>query len=330
MALASWKPRRKGLGAWLAMALCCVGPAAAEQWNMPTPYADNNFHTVNILRFADEVKQATGGALEIIVHSNGSLFHHPEIKRAVQTGQVPIGEVLMSALGNEDPIYEVDSVPFLARTHAEARKLWQASQAAVTERLAKQGLKLLLTVPWPPQQIFARRQLNAVEDFAGLKFRVYNAMTARLGELMGTLPTNVQLPDVPQAFATGLIEAMVSSSTAAVDTQAWDFLTNGYLTNAWLPKNIVVVNERALKSLDPALQTALLTAAAAAETRGWQMSERESAEKTAILVEKGIAFAEPSAALMQGLLAIGATMSKEWAAAAGADGAAILDAYRGP
>src|SRR5258706_689016 len=127
-------------------AACALSAVAKTQWDMPTPYAATNFHTENVVQFAADVDKATGGKLKITVHSNASLFKAPEIKRAVQGGQAQIGEILISGYSNEDPIFGVDSVPFLATSYADARKLWAASKKAVEERVAKQGMMVLYSV----------------------------------------------------------------------------------------------------------------------------------------------------------------------------------------
>ena len=310
-------------------AVALAAPAmAGERWDMPTPYADNNFHTVNIKLFAEDVRGATGGELEIVVHSAASLFKLPEIKRAVQTGQVPIGEVLLSALGNEDPLYELDSVPFLAADYDAARRLWDISRPYIEARLAKQGVMVLFAVPWPPQALFARKALNSVADLADVKFRVYNPATSRLAELMGALPTTVQMPELAQAFSTGMVHAMITSPTFAVDTQSWDFVEYMYETRAMLPKDIVLMNRRSFLRLDDGLQVAVLAAAARAEARGWRMSAEETVVKTRMLADKGMAVREVSAEFAAELTAIGETMTGEWMAKAGADGAAVIEAFR--
>lgn len=308
----------------VAMAL----PAAAQtKWDMPTPYPENNFHTQNILKFAEDVKAKSGGKLEIAVHSGGSLIKHPEIKNAVRSGQAPIGEFLLSLLANENAVFAVDSVPFLANSYDAAGKLWAASRAKTEELLAKQNLQVLYAVPWPPQGIYAKKEINAIEDLAGVKFRAYNAATQRLAQLAGAVPTQVEVPDIPQAFATSRVEAMITSPSTGANSKAWDFLTHYYDTQAWLPKNIVVVNKEAFAALDEATRAAVLEAAKAAEARGWEASQAETSEKTKVLADNGIKVAPPSDKLAASMRDIGATMTKEWLEKAGADGQAIVNAY---
>lgn len=301
--------------------------ATAQQWNMATPYSDVVFHTQNVIEFAADVAEATGGDFEITVHSGGSLIPHPSIKRSIQDEVVEIGEVLISLLQNEDALFGLDAIPFLATSYDQAWALWEASRPAIEEALAEDGLTLLYAVPWQPQGFYTTVALASGDDLSGLRFRTYNAATARLAELLGSVATQVETPEIPQAFATGMVEAMVTSSATGVSSQAWDFVDYFTEVNAWLPKNMVVVNTRAFDRLDETTQSALLAAAATAEARGWQMSEDLNASLIATLVENGITVEAPTAALDGTLSEIGGTMTGEWLAATGETGEAIIAAY---
>ncbi|MEM9782195.1 MAG: TRAP transporter substrate-binding protein, partial [Pseudomonadota bacterium] len=297
-------------------ALLAAGPAAtiavAQTWDMPVPYGDTNFHTVNHMAFAEDVAEATGGALTITVHPAGSLFKHPEIKNAVRSGQVPIGEFLLSRLSNENALYEIDSVPFLATSYEAAEKLWNASKPKIEELLSEEGLTVLYAVPWPPQGLYADRAVADGSELGGAKFRAYNTATERLASLMGAVPTQVEVPDLAQAFSTGRVNAMITSPSTGANTKAWDYLSHYYDVRGWMPKNIVVASVRALRSLDEETRAKVLEAAAAAEARGWAASREETTSKTAMLSENGITVSEPSAELTAKLKEVGATMSAEW------------------
>ena len=309
-----------------AVAACAGLPAqAAERWNMSAEQPDGNYITAVAKSFAEDVSKATKGELEIKVHSNSVLFKRAELKRAVQTGQVPMGDVLISVLGNEDAMYEVDAVPLLARDFDSAWKLWQASRPVIEERLGKQGIKLLYSVPWPPQGIYTKVPVKSMADFKGMKFRAYNAATSRLVELMGASPTTVNSGDVPQAFGTGLIEAMITSPATGVDSQAWDFSKYYYDVQAFIPKNVTMVNARAFSRLSPASQKAVLDAAAAAEKRGWEEARKQTSTLTATLAKNGMTVGKAPPAMEAELTKIGETMAQEWLKKAGADGQAVLD-----
>ena len=315
-------------GAAVAVAALTL-PATAETWDMPTPYPDATFHTVNIQEFAKDVEEATGGDLAIKVHSAGSLFKHPEISKAVRSGQVPIGEFFLSLLANDNPAFGADSLPFLATSYGEARMLWDAQEPVIAKLLDEQGLMPLYAVPWPPQGLYTTKEINSVDDLAGLKFRTYNATLEEFANLAGAAPTQVEVPDIPQAFSTGRVEAMITSPSTGVNSKAWDFLSHYTDIQAWIPKNIVVVNERSFRRLDEDTRTAVLEAAAAAEARGWEMSQEESQEMVKVLKENGITVNQPSEKLMNGLREIGSQMIESWKEEAGDAGQELLDAYEG-
>ncbi len=305
--------------------LALLGSAsAATKWDMPTPYGDGVHHTKNVRLFAEDVKAATNGELTIVVHSGASLFKHPEIHRAVRTGQVSIGEMFMGLLGNKEPVFKVDNIPFLASNFNSAEKLWRVSRPYIEASLKREGLQLLYVTPWPPQGFYTEKAINSLADLEGLKMRAYSPTTSRLAILLKASPTTVQTPEIPQAFSTGIIDAMVTSPATGVSSQAWDYVDHYTDTQAWIPKNMVIVNARAFKRLPKDVQQAVLDAAAKAESRGWQMARDETLAKTATLREKGMMVAAPTEQLQKGLQAVGKTMSAEWAKEAGAAGAEIM------
>jgi len=308
-------------------ALAAVPALAQTKWDMPTPYPDGNFHTRNIVQFAQDIAKASGGKLTITPHSNGSMIKHPEIKRAVQTGQVPIGEILISVLANENAIFAFDSNPFLANSYDKERKLWGIAKPYIEKRLDAQGLMILYSVPWPPQGVYAKKELQSVADLKGAKFRTYSPTTSRLAELMGAIPTTIQVPEIPQAFRTGIVDTMITSGATGVDSQAWDYLSHYHDTQAFLPHNMVFVSKAAWGKLDAATQKAVLDAAKAAEARGWATSASENDRYNKTMAEKGIKIVKPSAKLSAEFAEIGKKMAAEWAQKAGPDGAAILKAF---
>ena len=311
------------------IALGLASPAmAADKWEMPTPYGDKNFHTANIIEFAEDVKTGTDGELEITVHSAGSLIKHPEIKNTVRRGLVPIGEVLISRLGNEDAVFEVDAVPFLATSYDDAAKLWAASRPIIEEKLDEEGLVLLFAVPWPPQGLYAKQEVTSTDDLKGTKIRAYNTAGERFAELTGAVPTQVEVPDIPTAFTTGRVDAMITSPSTGANTKAWDYVSHFHDTQAWLPKNMVIVKKKAFDQLDEKTQKAILDAAAKAEERGWAASKAETDAKIAVMKENGMTIVTPSETLTEQLTTIGGTMAGEWAERAGEDGQKVLTEYK--
>ncbi|WP_207482548.1 TRAP transporter substrate-binding protein [Arenibaculum pallidiluteum] len=304
-------------------------PAAAQtKWDLPSAYPPANFHTQNLNQFAADVKAMTGGKLEITVHSNASLFKAPEIKRAVQTGQVQAGEVLISLHENEDPLFGLDVVPFLATSYQESWKLYQVSRPAIEKKLASQGLQLLYAVAWPPQGIFAKKDINSVEDLRGTRWRAYNAGTSRIAEIAGAQPVTVQAADLAQALATGVVNTFITSSATGVDSKVWESMTHYYDTQAWLPKNVIFVNKAAFDRLDAATKEGLLRAASTAEERGWKLSQETTRKNMEIMAQNGMKVLQPSPALADGLRQIGSRLTADWLQRAGASGHELINAYK--
>ena len=314
-----------------AAALLAVGTCAASaqtKWDLPTAYPATNFHTENITQFAKDVDAATGGKLKITVHPNASLFKAPEIKRAVQGGQAQAGEILLANFQNEWQVFGTDGLPFLADSYDASKKLYAAQKPVLEKKLAEQGLVLLYSVPWPPQGIYTKKPLASAADLKGIKWRAYSPATARIAELVGAQPVTVQAAEFSQALATGVVESTMTSGATGVDSKLYENLKYYYDTQAWLPKNAVLVNKKAFDALDKPAQDALLKAAADAEARGWAASQKVNTDTLAKLKANGMEVLPPPAALKSDMAKVGDTMLKEWLDKAGPEGKTVVDAYR--
>lgn len=312
-----------------ATALSFGGQALAQQkWDMPTGYPASNFHTENIQQFAKDVEQATAGKLKITVHDGGSLFKANEIKRAVQGGQAQIGEIIISGYSNENALFGLDSIPFLATSYADAQKLWKVSRAATEAALAKQGIKVLYSVAWPPQGIFSAKPIQTVADLKGVKWRAYNPNTSRIAQLVGAQPVTVQAAELTQALATGAVTAFMTSGATGYDSKVWEQVKYYYDVSAWLPKNLVIVSQKAFDSLDKPAQAAVTKAAEDAEARGWKISAEKNTWYLDQLRKNGMTVDAGSPALRAELKKIGDTMVADWAKQTGSDGQSIIDAFR--
>jgi TRAP-type C4-dicarboxylate transport system substrate-binding protein len=310
------------------LALAQTSANAQTKWDLPSGYGANTFQVQNLQQFAEDVAQATGGKLKINVHANASLFKANEIKRAVQSSQTQIGEFIISGASNEHPVFGLDSIPFLATSYAEAKKLNDVSRPYLEKTLAAQGLKLLYAVPWPPQGLYSIKPVATMSDLKGTRMRAYNPATSQIAQQVGAQPITVQLAELSQALATGTVENFLTSSASGVDSKLYEQARYFYDVNAWLPRNAVVVNQKAFDALDKPAQEALVKAAATAEQRGWRVSEERDGEYIKQLAAKGMKIDATSETLKQELKAIGARMTADWLRTAGGDGAAIIEAFR--
>lgn len=311
-----------------ALAVATHTAFAQAKWDFPGGYPVSSFHTENMQQFANDVAKATGDKLKMTIHANGSLYKANEIKRAVQTGQVEIGEFILSGASNENPIYGVDSIPFVATSYADAKKLSNASRPAIEKLLASQGMKLLYVAPWPGQSLYSTTPVNTAADLRGTKMRAYNPATNRIAQLLKAQPATIQLSELGQALATGAVDNFLTSSASGIENKLYEHVKYFYAVNAWLPKNAIVVNRKVFNALDKGTQEAVLKAAQAAEERVWKVSEQKDQEYLAQLAKSGLTVSQPSAQLQSELKAIGETMTGEWLRTAGDDGKQIIEAYR--
>lgn len=311
-----------------ALTASAATQATAETWDMPMAYSASNFHSATGAEFAKCVTTGTGGAIEIVTHPSGSLFKGGDIKRAVQTGQAPIGERLLSGHQNENALFGFDSIPFLATSFDASDKLWKAAKGPLTELLASQNLTLLYSVPWPPQGLYFKDEVNSVADMKGVKFRSYNTATARLAELTGMLPVSIEAAEISQAFATGVADSMVSSGSTGYDRKVWESLNYFYEVDAWLPRNYVMVNSDVWNGVSDANKGVINGCAEFAEYAGNWRSKEYTGFTLQGLRDGGMTVGPASEQMVNELKEIGVTMTGEWLEAAGEQGAAIVDAFK--
>jgi len=314
---------------WACAALAAAGGASAQtKWDLAAAYPATNFHSENLAAFAADIDKATAGALKITVHANASLFKAPEIKRAVQGGQAQAGEILLVNYQNEWQLFGADGLPFLADSYDEAMKLYKAQRPLLEKKLGEQGMLLLYAVAWPPQGIYSKKPLASAADLKGSKWRAYSPATARIAELVGAQPVTIQAAELSQAMATGVVESYMSSGSTGVDTKTYESLKYWYDTQAWLPKNAIIVNRAAYDALDAPTKAAVQKAAADAEVRGWAASKRVNTESIDKLKANGMNIVAPSAQLKADMKKVGDTMLTEWLDKAGPEGKALVDAFR--
>ncbi len=305
-----------------------AGAATAEKWDMPMAYSATNFHSATGAEFARCITTGTGGDIEVVTHPSGALFKGADIKRAIQTGQAPIGERLLSGHQNENAVFGVDSVPFLATSFEDAAKLWKAAKPTMEKILLDQNLVLLYSVPWPPQGLYFKKEVDSVADMKGLKFRSYNTATARLAELTGMLPVQIEAAEISQAFATGVAESMISSGSTGYDRKVWESLTHFYEVDAWLPRNYVMINKGVWDDLSKDKKNIIQACAELAEYAGtWRAVEYTQFTLNGLRAG-GMTVGPASDKLKGELKEIGKTMADEWLKLAGSDGKAIVDSFK--
>ena len=291
-------------------------------------YPATNFQSINADEFAKCVTAGTGGDINIVTHPNGSLFKGNDIKRAVQTGQAQIGERLLSSHENENAIYGTDSIPFLATSYDASVKLFKAARPELEKVLDGQGLKLLYSVPWPPQGLYFSKDVNKVEDMKGVRVRSYNKATARMAELTGMVPISIEAAEISQALSAGVIGSLITSAVTGQDSKVWENLNHFYEVKAWMPRNTVIVNKAVFEALPDKNKTAVLDCSTKAEASGLEKSKTANDEALATLAKNGMKVLPPSAELAASMASIGESMTAEWVTKAGDTGKKVIADFK--
>lgn len=301
---------------------------AATSWVMVSGYPDNNYVTENIREFIKEVDEKSNGELKISLHSNGSLVKMDNIRRAVQTGQVQMGEIRLGSYGNEDPMYILDNVPYMTKDYKQAWVLMETSAPYFDALMAKSGIKPLGYQPFPGQGFFTQAEIHSAVDLHGKKLRIYSKVTQEMGQKLGATAIILPFADIPQAFATGMIDGLFTSAQTGVDIQAWTNSSHFTYVGAIFTKTLLGVNKEAYDALPENLRTIVDEAGHSLTERAWRKSEEANQGHIAELEKNGMKTYAPPADVLARLTSVGQELAETWKAEASPEAVAVLDAYR--
>jgi TRAP-type transport system periplasmic protein len=318
---------RAASAALLAVLVLPASALAGTDIRIATAYAADNFQTQNLQRYAEDVAAATNGDVRMTVYPAGSLIKPAEIYGGVREGRAEAGEVILSSLAKESPLFGIDALPFIVSGYDDAHRMWDASRPAIERAFAQRGLQLLYAVPWPPQNLYSRLPINGIQDFRGLRMRTYNPATIRISELVGAKPTTIQVVDLTKAIADEKLDLMITSSWTGVETHAWSKLQHYYKISAWIPKNVVFISKKVFDRLDGATQKKMLDAAQVAEERGWKLSRESDKQFEDQLAANRMSVATIDPLMRRYLDRIGETLAREWLKQAGNDELNVLLSY---
>jgi TRAP-type transport system periplasmic protein len=281
--------RRRALTWAGGTALAGAWPLAHAQStvDIASSYPEGNFHVTNLQQFAADVQSASGGKLLLKVHAGGSLAKAADIRKKVTEGTVAMGEVFGPSLSALHGAFALDAVPFLATNYTTARKLWKTLESTVEAKLATEGLTLLASVPWPPQGLFSSKPIVLPKEMEGLAMRENSPPVKRLAELVGTKPVRIETPDLAAAARERKFDLVFTSAAQGIDTKLYETLPYFYQANAWLPRNLLFVNQKTFNALPREQQLSIVKLAGKAEERGWEMSERFAQTSTQALAQAG-------------------------------------------
>jgi len=298
------------------LALWCAAPCAAgTTWNANSVWPPNNHHTIGLEEFAAKVKAATNGELEIVVNAGGALgYKGPELLKAVRDGLVPLSDMLISGVAGDEKVFQIVTLPFLAKDFGEARLLLDTARPYFDKVAANWGQKILYVAPWPGAGLWAKRKIVSVDQMAGLKTRTYDKNGALVVEAVGGTPYALPFSEVYSSLATGLIDSVITSTPTGVDGKFWEVLNYYHPLNITIATDMVNVNLRAFNKLDKQTQETLVRLGKEMEAIMWDKVAKIDKEKEAICNQNGIETVPASPALMQDLKKVTEGIRSEWLA----------------
>lgn len=313
----------------LALSMGLTAPALAQtNWTMASGYPESSFFTQNIRQMIKEIEEKSGGKLKIDLRSNDSLIKLDAVKRAVQSGQIQIGEIRLGVYGNEAAMYNLDNIPGVATTYDQATKLTDAQRPFFDAMFKKNGLRAITYVAWPGQGFYTKEPLKGLPDLKGQKLRIYSKQTQIMGEKLGMEALILPFAEVPQAFSTGMIQSLWTSAQTGTDVQIWDYVKHFTYTGTMHNKNAILVNERAFRQLDPATQKVVLEAGEAATKRGWELSKKAGEEREHVLKSHGVTIAQSPKDILDAIATAGKGMVADWLTTASAEEKAVYETYQ--
>ncbi|MEA3348324.1 MAG: TRAP transporter substrate-binding protein [Pseudomonadota bacterium] len=317
---------------WLGIILLVLAPfgnaLAKTTWHMHLNYPAGNFHSQGAQRFADNVKAATGGELEIVLHPGSSLgFKGPELLRAVADGQISIAEVPTGMVEGDAPILALTAQPFISSNAFEQRLLYQLAKPVYEKTLERFKQMTLYTSVWPFSGIYTQRPITTLADLKGLKMRVYDGTGLAFGKATGVAARKMPFSEVYPAMKAGLLDSMYTSSVSGVDAKSWEVLKYFTRINILGPVNMVNVNLEAWNKLPAAVQEQVLEVAVAMEDEMWNLAGDMDRSSLKTLQEKGLQVLDVDKKFRSELDQVGVELRGVWFKKAGADAEAVLQQY---
>lgn len=279
-----------GVGAMaLAGAPALVRAQAPLKLPLATVWPDGNFHTINAKKFAEEVKKATGGAVEIEVKSGGQLgFKGPEQLRAVRDGLVPMADILNIQQIGDEPLLGVEGIPFISNNIEELKVLHKYLRPEYEKIALKNNQTILYMVPWPTQYLHLKVKVETIDGLKGIKIRVPDKNAQEMCSAIGMAPALIPWGETIAALSSGAVAGVSTSAVSGVDGKFWEFLKFFHATNHAWSSQMVTINNDTLKKISPANQKVIADLAKKMEPGFWASSLQADKDSTKRLTEGGM------------------------------------------
>jgi TRAP-type C4-dicarboxylate transport system substrate-binding protein len=301
---------------------------AETAWRMATEYPATAMPGEGVRHFAEAATRLSAGAL--VVRPG---FDAPDglrsaaMPRAVAEGRLEAADAFTGALAGEAPIFELSALPFLTASTADTARLLRIARPAYEAALAARGLSLLYATPWPATGLWSRAPVTGPEALRGLRVRTYDAAGTQVLRAAGAAPERISFADALPRLRTGGLDAVLSSGDGGAGARLWEVLPHFTAIGYASPLSLAFCGTAALAALPEAARRAVEQAARETEARQFEAVATRQVENEARMRANGVTIAD-APALREALARAAAPVLADWAARAGAEGEAILAAFR--
>jgi TRAP-type transport system periplasmic protein len=317
------------LAAVLPFALATRQAAAqGAVWTMVTEYPATAVSGDGIAFFAGRLAEESARRLTILPSYDATFgLKSAGIVEAIRDGRLAAGCAFGGALGSIDPLFLLPSLPFVATSGEESRRLLDKARGLYAKRLAREGQRLLYAAPWPPSGLWAKKPIRAPSDMVALRVRVYDATGVDVFAGAKADPVNLSFADAGPRLASGGIEAVLSSGDGGAGRKLWEHLPYFTEIGYAVPLSFATLATPLYDRLPNELKEAVDRAAAATQAHGWEQLSTRLEENYARMRANGVTITPASEVTPElfGLLARGAASAVEkWKRDAGAEAAKLL------
>ena len=241
-------------------------------------------------------------------------------------GAVPIASTPISSLEKIEPIFDLQSLPFITTTVNETEAMFIVAKPYYEKAFNKHNQTLLYGAPWTPQGIWEQTKIRAPEDLKGLKIRTYNAQGAEVLKAAGASPIQLSWADVIPALSNGTITGVLTSDEGGVNSKFWElgckyFNSIGFAMGI----NAVAMNLDVYNSLPEDMKIALRVAADRAEQKAWSRARSRVSANKETLKSVGAEYVEDvPASVIDHIKTAAAPLKEAWIKNMGPDTAAKI------
>jgi TRAP-type C4-dicarboxylate transport system substrate-binding protein len=321
------------LSSTLAGALLLLHPAAVgaqTAWDMPTEYPQNAMPGLGVVTFAKHVAELSAGKLQIRPSFDAAAgIRSAGMLTAIAEGRVQAGDAFAGALETEDAIFALPSLPFLATSIADAKRLADLARPFLSAALQRKGLRLLYLTPWPPSGIWSKTPLKTASDLPSLSIRTYDKISSEVFASIGAKATPISFADTMPRLVDGSINAVLSSGDGGSGRKLWEFLPYFSEITYSLPLSVASVNQAVYDGLAPDLQEAIDAAGRQTEIELWLALSTRLQENYQRMRQNGVTIdSNPAPAIVEAFQSGAAAAQRAWCMRSGPVCIQILDAFK--